>query len=177
MRGEGLLEIKCPYSVRNQDPTTVKKEGFYLNHGDTVTLSKKHDYYFQIQGQMGVCNRSYTDFVCWTTCGMHVERISRDTAFFEQLKLNLDDFFVKVILPCILTGDKLQQKENDSARANTNSQLYCYCRKEEIPPMVACDNPSCVIEWFHFKCVGLSKEPEGVWFCPDCRPKFSNQKC
>ena len=35
--------------------------------------------------------------------------------------------------------------------------------------MVACDNESCSIEWFHFVCVGVTSKPKGEWFCPSCR--------
>jgi inhibitor of growth protein 3 len=35
--------------------------------------------------------------------------------------------------------------------------------------MVACDNDSCPYEWFHWKCVGLTREPVGTWFCDECR--------
>jgi len=34
---------------------------------------------------------------------------------------------------------------------------------------VACEGQSCHVEWFHFTCVGLAKEPEGDWYCDDCR--------
>jgi len=34
--------------------------------------------------------------------------------------------------------------------------------------MVACDDPDCPHEWFHFVCVGLTEEPEGVLFCTQC---------
>ena len=35
---------------------------------------------------------------------------------------------------------------------------------------MGCDNPECAIEWFHFECVGLSVQPQGVWYCPECAP-------
>ena len=31
--------------------------------------------------------------------------------------------------------------------------------------MVACDNPDCTREWFHFDCVGLARKPRGKWYC------------
>ena len=60
------------------------------------------------------------------------------------------------------------RKENQ----HTQQVVYCYCRKGDVPPMVACDNPNCVIEWFHFRCVGVTSSPDGDWFCPDCRHVF-----
>lgn len=45
---------------------------------------------------------------------------------------------------------------------------YCLCQAVSYGDMVACDNPSCPYEWFHWSCVGLKSEPEGRWYCPAC---------
>ncbi|KAI1821237.1 inhibitor of growth proteins N-terminal histone-binding-domain-containing protein [Xylaria intraflava] len=45
---------------------------------------------------------------------------------------------------------------------------YCMCQAVSYGDMVACDNPSCPFEWFHWSCVGLKSEPEGRWYCPSC---------
>ncbi|KAK6032775.1 hypothetical protein OSTOST_01027, partial [Ostertagia ostertagi] len=39
--------------------------------------------------------------------------------------------------------------------------IYCTCKQMSFGKMISCENPSCEIEWFHYSCVGLSKEPEG----------------
>lgn len=49
---------------------------------------------------------------------------------------------------------------------------YCICQQSlDNSPMVACDDPSCPIEWFHWKCVGVDSEPTGKWFCSGCLMK------
>lgn len=48
-------------------------------------------------------------------------------------------------------------------------QTYCVCNKASYGDMIACDNPTCKHEWFHFTCVGLTSQPNGQWYCPDCR--------
>ena len=40
------------------------------------------------------------------------------------------------------------------------SPTYCTCQGKETNDMVACDGPNCLVEWFHYKCVGLDKAPE-----------------
>ncbi|KAI6093241.1 hypothetical protein F4821DRAFT_77720 [Hypoxylon rubiginosum] len=45
---------------------------------------------------------------------------------------------------------------------------YCLCQHVSYGDMVACDNPDCPYEWFHWTCVGLKSEPEGRWYCPAC---------
>ncbi|VEL25963.1 unnamed protein product [Protopolystoma xenopodis] len=49
-----------------------------------------------------------------------------------------------------------------------NEPIYCFCHQVSFGEMVACDNPSCPYEWFHFGCVGLKEDPVGQWFCPSC---------
>ena len=46
--------------------------------------------------------------------------------------------------------------------------VYCYCRRVSFGEMVACDNPDCPVEWFHFGCVGITQHPKGKWYCRDC---------
>lgn len=48
---------------------------------------------------------------------------------------------------------------------------YCLCNQVSFGRMIACDNPQCPIEWFHFACVKLEEEPKGKWFCEKCRAK------
>ncbi|KAK4482515.1 hypothetical protein RD792_009674 [Penstemon davidsonii] len=66
-----------------------------------------------------------------------------------------------------------------STAANTNSMelnlpvdpnepTYCFCNQVSYGEMVACDNPDCKIEWFHYGCVGLKEQPKGKWYCSDC---------
>lgn len=54
-------------------------------------------------------------------------------------------------------------------------KLYCFCQcpYDEVSEMIACDAEDCVIEWFHFECVGIMVPPKGSWYCPDCRKKLA----
>ncbi|XP_030245372.1 uncharacterized protein LOC115564804 [Drosophila navojoa] len=59
--------------------------------------------------------------------------------------------------------------------AREGESVYCYCRcpYDEVSEMIACDGDNCLIEWFHFECVGIMVAPQGKWFCAECRPKHS----
>ena len=89
--GSGIIEIKCPYKYSPQD---VQDPKFYLELDDEgeLHLSKSHEYYYQVQGQLSVCEKDYCDFVCWTPKGIHVERITQDPEHFKQTKTALDYF-------------------------------------------------------------------------------------
>ncbi|KAM5553463.1 PHD finger protein ING1 [Rosa sericea] len=57
-----------------------------------------------------------------------------------------------------------------------NEPTYCLCNQVSYGDMVACDNPNCKIEWFHFGCVGLKDQPKGKWYCQDCSALRNRRK-
>ncbi|XP_031380556.1 PHD finger protein ING1 isoform X2 [Punica granatum] len=57
-----------------------------------------------------------------------------------------------------------------------NEPTYCFCNQVSFGEMVACDNPNCKIEWFHFGCVGLKERPKGKWYCSDCAATRNRRK-
>lgn len=65
-------------------------------------------------------------------------------------------------------GEEMGYDEDDK-------NVYCTCRSLSHGNMVACDNENCRYEWFHWECVGLSKEPVGRWLCPECKKLPASQ--
>ena len=66
--GQGVLEIKCPYSCKNQAFLQVStKLSFCLNTTPEgiFVLDKTHAYHYQIQLQMKLSEVNYGDFVVW----------------------------------------------------------------------------------------------------------------
>ena len=37
-------------------------------------------------------------------------------------------------------------------------ESYCICGEGYVGQMIACDQPDCPVQWFHFKCVGLLRK-------------------
>lgn len=65
------------------------------------------------------------------------------------------------------------EPEPEPAIVKEAEETYCLCNGPSFGKMVACEYNKCPHEWFHFKCVGLTKEPEGVWFCSGtCKEKY-----
>ena len=53
----------------------------------------------------------------------------------------------------------------------------CWCHGPEQGKMIACDNQTCSVEWFHFSCVGLHRKPKGKWDCSDsCKLQATTNK-
>lgn len=179
--GEGLLEIKCPFKYRDEDPNTISDTSFYIESNDDGTpkgLRHTHEYFYQVQGQLAVCCKEYCDFVCWTPKGMYVERIVRHMLFFEELKQFLNRYFIRIILPVLLTGTtKVLDLTQPTCSEDSQREKYCKCGKPEQGRMITCDNPKCLISRYHYKCVGIKRKPKGSWFCcSNCESAFNNNK-
>ena len=98
--GQGVLEIKCPFSIRNASPCTAA----YLETTGSGRLKRSHGYHYQVQGQLGLLERGFCDFVTWTLRGIHVERIIYEPTFFVDMSVKLERFFVQIVLPDMLVG-------------------------------------------------------------------------
>lgn len=61
---------------------------------------------------------------------------------------------------------------DDDGEGEGDDRKYCTCRSVSYGNMVACDNDECPYEWFHWSCVGMTKEPVGTWYCEECRGKM-----
>lgn len=56
-----------------------------------------------------------------------------------------------------------------------NEPTYCTCNRVSFGEMIGCDNPDCLIEWFHFECVGLTAPVKGKWYCDACKEKMKKK--
>ena len=84
----------------------------------------------------------YCEFICWIPFGMHTERIlSQPTLFLNEIKPALDTFFVRIILPMLLTG---QTQYSERGGLSTSDSSVCttfsWCGGKE-GNMVTCDYP------------------------------------
>ena len=86
-----ILEIKCPFSIKDSD---VKTDGYQLSYLDeNLELRKGHDYYFQLQTYLGIYNYDVGYFCIWTTRGVHIQRILLDREFWSSLKTNICTYY------------------------------------------------------------------------------------
>ena len=97
--GYGLVEFKCSYSKRNVSPRDACQDpSFFCQEvNGKVFLKHDHDYYAQVQDQLGVCGASYCDFMLYTNNGLSIERITVDVVFWRTLTEKLGCFFFRLL--------------------------------------------------------------------------------
>ena len=103
--GEGLLEIKCPYSIRHTKPTYENVDYIALDKETGLNkLKQTHSYYAQVQGQMAIIGRKWCDFFVYTAHGYLIERIYFNEQYWLNILKNLDLFFTNYLAVELVTG-------------------------------------------------------------------------
>lgn len=113
---------------------------FYLDSSSGYFgLQKDHDYYYQVQCQLAVCEKPYCDFVCWTTKGIFVERVKRDPDFFKSAVPKVKSIFMKCLLPELLARNLQSSSDVDTGDfvKQDKMETFCICDQPEFGDMVA----------------------------------------
>ena len=180
--GIGVLEVKCPYCVRDGEPSSAP----YIQ--DDGTLTRTHTYYYQVQTQLLVCSADYADFAVATFCGGNVnistQRICQDEGFIKDIVDKSTYFFELCLLPELVakwySQVQVMPAQTAAASTSTNMYIYCHCKDDKGGDMVGCDNKECEHgQWFHLECLKMKNAPRtNKWYCPDCRklPQFTRKK-
>ena len=95
----GVVEVKCPYKHRkNSIEEACKDPSFCLfNKDGQITLDHRHDYYYQVTGQLALTSAEFCDFVVWTETDIHIERVKLDVELWAEMKDKLSHFYLTTL--------------------------------------------------------------------------------
>ena len=93
--GNGCLEIKCSYSVRDKYISELlnSKNSCLENNGVYIALKKSHKYYYQVQCQLYASSSNYCDFFIWTSKDWYCDRNFLDLEFMDRDVIKCKHFF------------------------------------------------------------------------------------
>lgn len=120
--GRSVVEVKCPFKhslVTVREAATIDNDFcLCVNSTGRLMLKRNHNYYFQIQIQMLVCDVEFCYFVVYTTVDLVILRIAFNRAFTLSIIPKLKAFAETVLLPEMLgkyfTETSCTEKYNDS---------------------------------------------------------------
>lgn len=96
----GIVEIKCPYSLRDKSAADLTSANFCSRVENGVPhLQRSHPYYMQVLGQMAIAGAKWGDFVLYGKEFMLIERIRFCLDDWEPVRLKLSDFYFNTLLP------------------------------------------------------------------------------
>lgn len=108
--GDGLIEIKCPFSRR--------KDALF------ISIDEQPHYYAQIQTQLFVSGRKWCDFYQWSKYGSKLERVYRDDNWLDENLPRLKQFHAEYI-------DEMHNAEHlEPLRKEINSQYTAILLEE-----------------------------------------------
>jgi len=122
---------------------------------------------------------------CYDLVEQHIARLDKDLRVFDQALAEKEAAaaLAKGLVPpptaASVGGNGLASPEKPrpaigddfgSTPAEADEPKYCVCNRVSFGEMIACENETCAVEWFHFACVGLSTDAKikGKWFCNAC---------
>ena len=108
---DGIIEIKCPYTAREEIISAKSVPYLSKNSGGSLTLDTNHLYYYQVMGTLFCTDRKWCDFVVWTFKDMKVIRIERDESFIVEMKQSLSSFFHNFFKHVLLEKKLYKQSE------------------------------------------------------------------
>ena len=101
--GEDItLEIKCPYTAKEQEVNPHTVPYIKENCVHQYELDPKHDYYHQVQAHMMLTERSMAHFVVYTNKEVKKINVPYDPPFAENMRKQLSSFFENVFKPMYL---------------------------------------------------------------------------
>lgn len=98
----GCVEVKCPYSLKDFDSEKLMTaKDICVNFDDLrhPSLKVEHPYFAQVMGQMGITELTWADFVIYSDKFLCVQRIKFDWNVWNQMRVKLDDFYFRVLVP------------------------------------------------------------------------------
>lgn len=106
---DATVEIKCPYSIAGKDIDSMIKDRkltcwLYNEETDQITFNKKHEFYYQVQGQLNVLRRNICYFAVWTSLfdPLKIEIIERDEELWKEMTARFDKFYWEKLAPEIV---------------------------------------------------------------------------
>nr|XP_018672258.1 uncharacterized protein LOC108950671 [Ciona intestinalis] len=92
---DSILEVKCPFSGKEQTIVPGSNFSFLENQNGSVVLKKNHKYFAQIQAQLGITKKQKCYFVVYTFKDMLVKVIPFDVYFYRSLKQKVEMFCIE----------------------------------------------------------------------------------
>ena len=163
--GKAVVEIKCPLRLRSVPVgDQLAKLEYIESKDDKWTLKSSHQYFTQIQSEMGVAQTEFGYFVIWSPVKLHHCRINFDSSYYKDVTSSLDVFFKHWIAPILVGEEHLMHCGSCSRICLRPEEIGDDMLKERS---VCCDQ--CQL-WFHYGCQSVPSNVDDLdnWFCLPC---------
>lgn len=98
---DALVEVKCPFTGRQDKISPRKKFPFLEKVGAEVRLKQTHQYYYQIIAQLHASRRTKCYFIVYTFNDLYIETVHFNTAVFNEILPRLQNFYYDHYCPYV----------------------------------------------------------------------------
>lgn len=187
--GKRLVEVKCPYTLRDKSRTVQSLDFIKTDENGTLFLKTTGNSYFdQIQGQMGVTGIHKCDLVVFDGSRVEIIEVSFDSEYWLKLAEIVIEFHSRFVYTYMLNMFSEPTASSDACRIQVQTAVCAKTSKyrcgkcgQILSEIVTDDeeasiNCECTCEcrqWFHWKCVSYRPDPdlldcEPPWYCVRC---------
>jgi hypothetical protein len=96
--GKAVCEIKCPYSIRDETPTSTNL-AYLTTRNNRTTVNTSHKYFSQMQTQMAILNVQSCYFFVYTAHGYHLETVTFCEERWKELQRSSQKMWYEYIPP------------------------------------------------------------------------------
>ena len=115
---EGILEVKCPFKLRNFQKIHSSDWSHWLPYIDcNLKIATWHKFYHRAQAEIYGTRTYWCDFLIWAPAGVLITRVERDEDWIERNIPLVEDMFETYLLPTspiryeIITRKSIAEKE------------------------------------------------------------------
>ncbi len=106
-RPDGILEIKCPYKLRNNQYHTRGTSPKYFPYlKSDFEIDETHRLYHTIQAELYATRTKWCDLFVWTPSQTNLVRVERNEAWIQANISLVDWVFLNYIYPLCRKGDR-----------------------------------------------------------------------
>ena len=190
--GDFVVEIKCPFSIKNVIPH-CQNLPYLIEIDNKTVLKENHPYYFQVQGQMAITNIHKSIFFVYTHHGYFIQNINYNEDLWKNILIKLNYFWSKYILNEILKDIlPFKPNQNNTVRpvvdiVKDQCKSVIIPKKNDVMECGICFTPvsdepknrsensiycdSCN-HWFHANCINVTEiefNNDNAWICEYCK--------
>ena len=99
-----LVEIKCPYAIREEVPTPTNYNHIERDENDKLVLSERSKYYAQVQTQMHCAKMRMCNFVIFTKKALLILPVQYDESYVLHLLAKVDQFYSVHFVPALISA-------------------------------------------------------------------------
>ena len=130
---EGILEVKCPYKLRNYRNISSSDWNQRLPYLDSnLKIDTRHKFYHRAQTEIYATNTEWCDFIVWAPRGMLITRVEKDEDWIRRNIPLVENFFETYLLPTSPIQEDISSRRKNMEKEKMKKDKSIQIRKRRF---------------------------------------------